>query len=116
MNKRAKGKEKELLACSYLKDKGYLILVENYYCRYGEVDLIAKEKNDLVFVEIKYRNSAVCGDAIEAVDLRKQKKIAKCALNYLRENQIVEYNLRFDVIGIQDNKISHYQDAFCFFM
>lgn len=113
MNKRETGKKKEELACKYLEGKGYHILETNYYCRYGEVDIIAREKKDIVFVEIKYRNGNKYGEGAEAVNHSKQRKLSMCMLHYLNAKELADYNLRFDVIGIRGSAVFHYQDAFC---
>ena len=74
-NRRIRGQQKEELAAAWLERQGYEILEHNYRCRQGEIDLIARDGRYLVFIEVKYRNSAKCGDPLEAVDRRKQAKI-----------------------------------------
>ena len=82
MNRRKEGAYYENLVAEYLKTQGYEILEKNYRCRIGEIDLIAKEGETLVFVEVKYRRSSEAGDPAEAVDYRKQKKISRVAEYY----------------------------------
>ncbi len=116
MNKREKGTQQEIIAAQYLEKNGYVILEQNYRCRYGELDIVAKKNDMLVIVEVKFRSSAGCGDPAEAVDARKQKKICAVTLNYLmRHPQYQEKPCRFDVIAIyRDGGIRHIEDAFSF--
>lgn len=74
MNRRKEGAYYENLVAEYLKTQGYEILEKNYRCRIGEIDLIAKEGETLVFVEVKYRRDDKMGNPKEAVDRKKQKK------------------------------------------
>lgn len=115
MNKRQIGTEYEAVAAAYLEHKGYVILEKNYRTRRGEIDLIAKDRDTIVFVEVKYRATRRCGSPLEAVDARKQKRIVMTALYYCASKQ---YSLnrpyRFDVIGIVgDGTIEHIENAFC---
>jgi putative endonuclease len=116
MNKREIGTEQETIAAKYLEKNGYVILEQNYRCRYGELDIVASKNDMLVIVEVKFRNSAGCGDPAEAVDARKQKKICRVTLDYLmRHPWYHEKPCRFDVIAIYgDGQISHIEDAFSF--
>lgn len=113
MNKRSIGKEKELLAAKFLEDKGYKIVAQNYFCRLGELDLIAKKDNCLIFVEVKYRKNSNFGNPLEAVGIKKQNTIRKCAQFFMLENHMnFAINIRFDVIGILGNEIMHIENAF----
>ena len=100
MNKRETGTTYESAAARFLEKKGYHILEKNYRCRFGEVDLIAREKDTLVFCEVKYRRDLGAGHPLEAVDMRKQYRISRCALYYLTENGLDGLECRFDVVGI----------------
>ena len=71
-NRRAIGTEYETLACEYLTRHGYQILCRNFRCRQGEIDIIARDRDYLVFIEVKYRRDEHEGDPAEAVDARKQ--------------------------------------------
>lgn len=114
-NKRKTGKEKEALAGEYLRRQGYEIVDTNFYGRFGEIDIIAKEAETLVFTEVKYRKSERLGNPFEAVDIRKQKKICQTALYYLAKHHISgDTPCRFDVIGIIGENITHIKDAFEF--
>lgn len=78
---------------------------------YGEIDIIAKDSNTLVIIEVKYRKSAKFGRGYEAVNYAKQQKIIKTAQHYINENNI-KMPVRFDVISIDDNEITHIKSAF----
>jgi len=94
------GKEGELKAIEYLRDKGYELLEQNYRNRIGEIDLIAREKDYLCFIEVKTRISENQGHPFEAVNYRKQRQIIRTSLLYLTENNIDEQNVRFDVVAV----------------
>lgn len=113
MNKRRIGKEKEELACAFLKKKGYEILAVNYTCRYAEIDIVAREGDYLVFVEVKYRRDGKCGGSRYAVSESKMKRIVQGAGYYLyRERIAPDTAVRFDVIAVEGGKIFHYINAF----
>jgi len=95
------GKMGEDIAIAFLKKKGYKIIERNYRCVFGEVDVVAHDRSDIVFVEVKSRRSEYFGDPTDAVDLNKQKKISKIALNYLNEKRLDNHDARFDVIAIK---------------
>lgn len=115
-NKRLAGARYEETAAQYLSEEGYLILNRNYRNRYGEIDIVAKKEAVYIIVEVKYRGSCRCGDALEAVDKRKQRRICRTAMHYYREHGYgMDTPCRFDVIGIyEDGSISHIEDAFEF--
>ena len=93
-------------AAAYLKKKGYRILEANFRCRFGEIDLIARDGAYLVFIEVKYRSSLKDGDSLEAVNRRKQRKIIRVAEYYLCMHQEkADLPCRFDVIGIEEERI-----------
>jgi len=98
---RKKGKKGEDIAAACLKKEGYRIVERNYRCRYGEVDIIAMDKKDVVFVEVKGRESDTFGSPEEAVGPAKQKKISKVALHYLQEKGLGDHNARFDAVAIR---------------
>lgn len=89
----------ENVANEYLISKGYEILEKNYRTAAGEIDIIARFGQTLVFVEVKTRSSVKCGRPSEAVDFRKRKHMAEAAEIYCIENMINE-EVRFDVIEI----------------
>lgn len=105
MNTRKIGKEKEEAALGYLSSQGYEIVAQNFYTRYGEIDLIGKEDSYLVFIEIKYRSTEKNGVPEAAVTRGKQKKIIRAAMYYLYSRGFpVETPVRFDVLSISGKK------------
>ena len=109
----------EALAAEYLRRKHYDILASGYRCRFGEIDLIVKNRKNLVFVEVKLRKSADFARAREFVDARKQERIRTTASMYLAQNPC-DLPSRFDVIEIyapegmetRHPEINHMEDAF----
>ncbi len=95
------GKIGEDIAIDFLKKKGYKIIERNYKCVFGEVDIVARDSGDIIFVEVKSRRSEYFGDPTDAVDFNKQKKLSKIALNYLNEKRLDNHDARFDVIAIK---------------
>jgi putative endonuclease len=91
----------EALAADYLSRSGYRIVARNYRCRFGEIDIVAREGDTLVFVEVKSRRSGAYGDPLLAVGHSKQKKISRIALHYLSEKGLGQCPARFDVVAVQ---------------
>ncbi len=113
MNNRKNGNDFENLAAKYLKEQGMSIIKQNFYCKMGEVDIIAKDGNYLVFVEVKYRKSKSKGTAAEAVTFNKMKKISRCADCYMMlTRQSSNTSVRFDVIAIEEGHLKHLKNAF----
>lgn len=113
MNKREVGTSYEKAAGAFLEKKGYQILEYNYRCRMGEIDVIAKEGNYLVFLEVKYRKNAKKGYPIEAVGWQKQRKISMVASYYCMQKQIGDgVPCRFDVVAILGDEMVLLQNAF----
>ena len=112
-NRRKTGAEYEQKAMEYLESLGYRFLERNYRCRVGEIDLIARERGTLVFVEVKYRSSSICGRPEEAVDTRKQHTICRVADHYRLTHGIREdCPCRFDVAAIEGKSIRLVRNAF----
>ena len=109
----------EALAGEYLRKKHYTLVAAGYRCRFGEIDLIVKDRKYLVFVEVKLRKSAAFARALEYVDKRKQDRIRTTAAMYLSSNP-TKLQPRFDVIEIYAPQgtatpapeIYHLEDAF----
>ena len=109
----------EAKAAEYLGKKHYTLVAAGYYCKFGEIDLIVKNRKYLVFVEVKLRKNADFAQAHEYVDRRKQGRLKTTASMYLAENP-TRLQPRFDVIEIYapqgtltpDPKIYHMEDAF----
>ena len=113
-DKRNLGKEKETIAASYLQEKGYKILELNYQIRQAEIDIVAYDKETLVFIEVKYRKNNSAGNPLEAITLNKQRRICKAALFYMNQHRIDPYtsSIRFDAVGILGDEIYHLENAF----
>lgn len=113
MNKRQLGAKWEKIAKEYLESIGYVILEVNFRCRLGEIDIIARHKSAIVFIEVKYRSTNQYGASIEAVNYRKQNTIRRVA-NYYLITTLHSTNIpcRFDVLGIDGKKITLIKDAF----
>lgn len=94
------GQKGERIAVDFLKDKGYRIIAVNYRTRLGQIDIIAKDKGTVCFVEVKTRSSQLFGRPAETVDFFKQRKISKTALAFLKQNGLLNSPARFDVISI----------------
>jgi len=94
----------EKLALKKLKALGYKKITQNYRCALGEVDLIARDNDTLVFVEIKTRRGKSIGYAKEAVDARKRRQLSKVALAYMKSNDCYGVKARFDVVAISLTK------------
>ncbi len=112
MNKREVGSQKENLAISYLKNKGYKIIKQNFYTKFGEIDVIAKDGNTLVFIEVRSRSYDNLGLPEESINKAKQKKIIKTAKIFLNSFNIDYNEIRFDVIAILNENINHIENAF----
>jgi putative endonuclease len=111
------GKSGEDIAASFLRSRGYAILLRNYRKRFGEIDIIAEIDATLVFVEVKTRTSTFSGRPIEAVDYRKQARMIKAAMNYITSHRLLDRPARFDVIGVllspaRAPEIEHIVNAF----
>jgi putative endonuclease len=102
-NMRASGREWEKAAESFLRRRGLTILKRNYHCRFGEIDLIMKHGNCLVFIEVRYRRRDRYGNGAETVSFTKQSKIVKTAAFFLRRyRRYASQTCRFDVISVGD--------------
>jgi putative endonuclease len=94
------GRLGEDLALEKIKQLGYKCIEKNYRCSMGEIDLIAKDRDCLVFIEIKTRRGRTIGYAKEAVTPRKIRQISKTALAYMKANNCCDAKSRFDVIAV----------------
>jgi putative endonuclease len=90
----------EALACQALEQRGYVILDRRYRTKHGEIDIIARDGDCLVFVEVKARQDGSFGDPEEAVTLRKQQQMVWMATDYLARHVAGEVACRFDVVGV----------------
>ena len=112
MNTKIPGKIGEAVAFNYLKQNDYKILETNFTCKMGEIDIIAKKDEIIVFVEVKARTTKKFGLPCEAVTPYKQHKIKLVATYYLQKTQNFDKICRFDVIEILGENINHIQNAF----
>ena len=114
MNNIKKGKIGESIALKYLINNRANILETNYRINSGEIDIIAKINEELVFIEVKSRSNIKFGYPSEAVDYKKVRKITNTAKYYIFKNNLNNVPIRFDVIEIylKDKKINHIVNAF----
>ena len=110
------GKSGEDLAVSFLKKNGFDILERNYRFGHKEIDIIGKDRNTVVFIEVKAGRSRNFGSPEERVNLRKQKSMIEVAQDYIQKNNFRDCDFRFDVVAIEferrDKKIEHIKNAF----
>ncbi|MFH1096345.1 MAG: YraN family protein [Candidatus Desantisbacteria bacterium] len=106
------GQYGEDTAAKYLLKQGVKILEKNYRCGYGEIDIIAKDRDTLVFVEVKTRKTSTYLSPFLAVNKHKQLQISKVALHYLLEKKIQAIPCRFDVVIVVDEDIQWIRGAF----
>ncbi|MCP4482567.1 MAG: YraN family protein [bacterium] len=113
VNKKVIGRYGEDQAAKFLLNNSYKIIYRNYYIKgCGEIDIIAEESGYLVILEVKTRLSNDF-NALAAVDLNKQKKLARLAEFFIYQNdKYRDWLVRFDVVGINNNKLSLIKDAF----
>lgn len=98
--KRELGNLGEQIAAEYLEKNKYKIIKRNFFCRKGEIDIIAKDKNEIVFIEVKTRTSNNFGKPSEAVNSIKQKHLYKAAEYFLYKENFLDEFIRFDVIEV----------------
>lgn len=104
---RKEGTKAEEIAKKYLTEQRLQLLDSNYSCRWGEIDLIMRDGETIVFVEVKARTSSLFGDAASTVTTTKQQRIIKTALHYLMMKKITDkYPVRFDVIALQGGQLT----------
>lgn len=104
-----KGSDYEEIACEFLKGLGYEILERNYFCRSGEIDIIAMDGNALVFVEVKGGDTEEFGHPIERFDNRKLSRIITCAYRFLEERGL-STPFRIDLIIVLRGEVQHYKN------
>lgn len=90
----------EMLALRYLENSNYKILDRNFNTSYGEIDIIAKEKNEYVFIEVKTRTSKKYGRPAEAVNFKKEKHIQNASKIYIYKHKLENKYIRYDIIEI----------------
>ena len=110
--KKLLGRAGELKATEFLKKKGFKILKTNYKTHVGEIDVIAMDDEEVVFVEVKTRTSDDFGSPSEAVNRKKQEKYYKVATEFLMREKLSDRVCRFDVVEIENGQINHIFNAF----
>ena len=110
---RRQGNIAEEQASAYLKGKGYKILDRNFFCKVGEIDIIAEDtQKTLVFVEVKQRKTNLFGGGLAAVNKAKQRRITLTAAAYIKKTKINYTALRFDIITVTAGVVQQYENAF----
>jgi len=121
MNAAQRGKAGEVLAAAFLEQNGYQIIARNFYCRGGELDIVARKDGVLVFAEVRTRQKGGMVSPAESVTAAKRKKIVAAAYAFLEQNPRLEQTLqpRFDFISVEavgkdtaNWQIDHLSDAF----
>lgn len=98
---RSLGTVGEELACRFLRHRGLRIVAQNFTCRFGEIDLIAREGRTLVFVEVKCRRSVSAGEPLESITRRKRLQIIRSAQWYLKRHGLSDSLCRFDAVSVK---------------
>lgn len=110
------GKLGEDLACAELSRREYAILARRYRTRFGEIDIVARDRETTVFVEVKTRDGDSFGDGAEAVTAWKQRRVAAMAVDYVSRHRLHDRPCRFDVVAIDVSttppRIEVYVNAF----
>jgi putative endonuclease len=101
MKRQTTGKLGEKIAAEFLLNKGYEILDKNYRCSEGEIDIITKYHDTLVFVEVKTRNNRLFGTPEESITQTKKEKLKASAESYLQSHENLPKNWRIDVVAIE---------------
>lgn len=116
MERQALGKCGEDQAVRELERRGYAVLARRYRTRHGEIDIVAEDGETIVFVEVKAKETTEFGSAVEAVTVRKQRKVVSMAVDYLARNRLTSRPCRFDVVAIDgvgsDAELTYYRGAF----
>jgi len=116
-SKRLVGKIGEEMALSYLKEKGYQLLEKNFYCRWGEIDLIFKKEDKIIFVEVKTRVGDKKGKPYEAVNFYKIKDLKRAINFYLLTKNYFQYKLSLEIVSVVLNsdlslkEIKHFSEV-----
>lgn len=112
MNKRKTGASYEETACEFLQRNGMKIVEQNYNTGLGEIDIIARDKEYLVFVEVKYRADHKCGGAFYAIPRKKQRTITRVAMLYLKSHGYkMSTPCRFDAVLITGDELTYIKNA-----
>lgn len=114
INSRNLGLEGENRAAEFIKNLGYRVIEKNFRSHFGEIDIIARHDEYLVFIEVKLRRTTKYGSPQEAVNLRKQERMVKSALQYVKMKGLKSAQIRFDVlaIGPEQERVELFTSAF----
>ena len=116
LERQALGKAGEDTASAELERRGYAVIERRYRTRHGEIDIVARDGETVVFVEVKVRAGAERGTAAEAVTPAKQRKVIAMARDYLSRHRLAGSRVRFDVVAIdgvgEAQRVTVYRAAF----
>jgi putative endonuclease len=101
LNKPTQGKLGEELAGKALKKNGYHIIDKNYRCRYGEIDIVARKKDSLVFIEVRSKTGSSFGSPEESITAAKKRKIMTTALDYIATHENLPPDWRIDFVAVE---------------
>lgn len=105
------GNDAELRACQYLTEQGLELIERNFHCRYGEIDLIMRERQTIVFVEVRFRKAKGLVNGAQSITSGKQLRLVRSASYYLQQNKLNEtIPARIDVIAVTQNDDEHQFD------
>lgn len=108
LNKRVQGEYFENLALNFLEKEGFSLLEKNFYCKHGEIDIILRKSDLIVFVEVKQRSSKNFGTGFDAISHTKQKKMYLTAQNFLYRYSLENFNFRFDAVVFDEKDNCHW--------
>jgi putative endonuclease len=106
------GRKGERIACWFLLRQGFDVLARRYRGRSGELDIVAFERETLVFVEVKTRSSRVFGEPWEFVDWQKQQKLIRTAEEFIADHDLGQYSYRFDIVSVIGKEATLFRNAF----
>lgn len=106
------GAAAEARAARHLEEKGWTILERNFRAKVGELDIVARDGECVVFVEVRSRAGAAFGGAAASVDFRKRRKLLKAAQLYALKHGLDDCPMRFDVVVVEAGRLDHLEDAF----
>lgn len=110
------GADGEAIAAAFLRARGYTIVVRNFRCAAGELDLVALDQRTIVFTEVRTRRGRAQGSALESITIAKQRQVARVAAAYLARHRLHAHPVRFDVVAVEVRgwtvAVAHVVDAF----
>lgn len=112
MHNRSKGDLYESKTIEYIERLNFYVLDRNYYSRFGEIDIVAKDDQTLVFIEVKYRTNGNYGHPSESINYYKRRNMVNTAMWYTKDKGISDCNIRFDAAIWHKGKIEYYKGAF----